>query len=56
MEKCLISIIVPVFNVNEIYLEECINSIQKQSYANIEILLIDDGSTNQCGRICDLYA
>ncbi len=54
MEK-LISIIVPVYNV-EPYLERCINSILGQTYANLEILLINDGSTDNSGVICDEYA
>ena len=48
----LISIIVPVYNV-ENFLNECIESIIKQSYKNIEIILVDDGSTDTSGAICD---
>lgn len=51
----LISIVVPVYNV-EPYLERCLESLINQTYRNIEILLIDDGSTDQSGRICDKYA
>ena len=51
----IISIIVPVFNVEE-YLEDCINSILTQSYKNIELILVDDGSTDASGEICDKYA
>ncbi len=50
-----LSIIVPVYKV-EVYLENCINSILNQSYADFELILIDDGSPDQCGAICDLYA
>ena len=50
----LISIIVPVYNV-ENYLKECIESLINQSYSNTEILLIDDGSTDNSGIICDEY-
>lgn len=51
----LISVIVPVYNVAE-YLTECINSIISQTYTNLEIILVDDGSTDDCPRICDEYA
>lgn len=54
MERDLISIIVPVYNVQE-YLKNCINSILNQSYKNIEIILVDDGSTDESSSICDLY-
>ena len=53
--KSLISIIIPVYNV-ETYLVECIESVLKQTYQNIEILLIDDGSPDNSGKICDEYA
>ena len=48
----LISVIVPVYNVEQ-YLERCINSIVNQTYKNLEIILIDDGSTDSSGSICD---
>ena len=50
-----ISVIVPVFN-NERYLKRCLDSIIGQSLSNIEIILIDDGSTDKSGKICDMYA
>jgi glycosyltransferase involved in cell wall biosynthesis len=50
-----ISIIVPVYNVED-YLRECIDSIRNQTYHNLEIILIDDESPDQCGIICDKYA
>lgn len=51
MEK-LISIIVPVYNVEK-YLEKCVNSIINQTYNNIEIILVDDGSKDNSGQICE---
>ena len=48
----LISIIVPVYNVEE-YLEKCVNSIINQTYKKIEIILVDDGSKDNSGKICD---
>ena len=51
----LISIIVPVYNV-EPYLSRCIDSLLAQSYPHTEILLVDDGSTDRSGAICDAYA
>lgn len=50
----LLSVVVPVYN-KEKYLEECINSILNQTYSNLEIILVDDGSTDQSGKICDRY-
>ena len=52
--KKLVTIIVPVYNV-ERYLRKCVNSIIAQTYENIEIILIDDGSTDESGTICDEY-
>jgi glycosyltransferase involved in cell wall biosynthesis len=51
----LISVIVPVYNV-EPFLRRCINSIISQTYRNLEIILVNDGSTDNCGKICDEYA
>lgn len=53
--KPLISVIVPVYNVEK-YLRKCVDSIINQTYKNIEILLIDDGSTDGSGAICDEYS
>lgn len=53
--KELISIIVPVYNVEQ-YLDDCLISIINQTYKNLEIILIDDGSTDKSGKICDEYA
>ena len=49
-----VSIIVPVYNVEE-FLNQCIKSVLGQSYKKLEIILVDDGSTDQSGKICDRY-
>lgn len=51
----LITVVVPVYNVEK-YLKKCIDSIINQTYKNIEIILVDDGSPDNCGKICDEYA
>lgn len=53
--KSLVSIIVPVYNVQQ-WLNKCIDSLISQSYKNIEVLLINDGSTDRSGEICDEYS
>ena len=51
----LVSIVVPVYNIEK-YIENCVESLQKQTYENIEILLVDDGATDESGSICDRFA
>ena len=51
----LISVIVPVFNIDK-YISKCIESIMEQTYKNLQIILVDDGSTDTSGEICDRYA
>ena len=51
----LISVIIPVYNVEQ-YLNRCVDSVINQTYKNLEIILIDDGSTDNSGKICDEYA
>ena len=55
MKQSLISVIVPVYNVKE-YLNTCVESILNQTHENLEVILVDDGSTDGSGEICDSYA
>ena len=51
----LVSVIVPIYKVEDDLLD-CVTSIQNQTHTNLEIILVDDGSPDNCGEICDLYA
>lgn len=55
MIKGLVTVVLPIYNVKK-YLDRCINSVVNQTYSNLEILLIDDGSTDGCSVICDEWA
>jgi len=55
MNEPKISVIVPVYKAED-YLPTCVQSIQQQTYKNLEIILIDDGSPDRCGQMCDAYA
>ena len=55
MTKALVTVVIPVYNVEK-YLEYCIKSVVEQTCSEIEILLIDDGSTDGCPEICDEWA
>lgn len=55
MEEELISVVVPIYRVEK-YLRTCVESILCQTYKNIEVILVDDGSTDNCPRICDSFA
>ena len=53
--KDLISVIIPIYNVEE-FLPDCLDSVLAQTYWNLEIILVNDGSPDNCGAICDQYA
>ena len=55
MDEALISVIVPVYNVEE-YVKRCVDSILAQTYTSLEVILVDDGATDDSGKICDEYA
>ena len=51
----LVSVVVPIYKVEK-YINKCIDSIINQTYKNLEIILVDDGSPDRCPQICDEYA
>ena len=55
LKSMLISVVVPVYKVEE-YLNRCVDSILKQTFTDFELILVDDGSPDSCGKICDEYA
>lgn len=55
MKSPIVSIIVPIYDVEQ-YLRQCVDSICDQTYSQLEIILVDDGSPDDCGAICDKYA
>lgn len=55
MKKTFVSVVVPVYNV-EPFLPECVESILAQTWQNYEVILVDDGSTDSSGKMCDDYA
>ena len=52
----LVSVVVPVYKIKEEYLRACVGSLLEQSLKEIEIILVDDGSPDRCGKICDKLA
>ena len=55
MKQKLVSIVISIYNVEK-YLDRCIRSVVNQSYRELEIILVDDGSTDRCPQICDEWA
>ena len=55
MNRKQLSVIIPVYNVEQ-YLRQCLDSVEKQTYNNLDIILVDDGSTDSSGKICEEYA
>lgn len=53
--QCCLSVIVPCYNIED-YLEECLDSLRKQTYEHFQVILVDDGSTDSTGKICDKIA
>ena len=53
--SALVSIVIPIYNVEK-YIHKCIESVLGQTYKNLEIILVEDGSPDRCPSICDKYA
>lgn len=53
--KPLVTVVIPVYNISE-YVAKCLESVVKQDYENLEIIVVDDGSTDESGKICDKFA
>ena len=54
-EEALVSVIIPVYKIED-YLDACVQSVLRQTYRNLEIILVDDGSPDRCAQMCDSYA
>lgn len=54
-ENLLVSVIIPIYKV-DVFLKKCVDSVLNQTYNNIEVILVDDGSPDTCPEICDEYA
>ena len=55
MNRPLISVVLPIYNI-EAYLDRCMKAVLNQTYDNLEILMVDDGSPDGCPAMCDRYA
>lgn len=55
MDNACVSVVIPIYNVEK-YLDRCVDSVVNQSYPNLEILLVDDGSPDRCPEMCDAWA
>ena len=55
MAEALVSVVIPIYNIKS-YLDRCIKSIVHQTYTNLEIILVDDGSTDGCAECCDEWS
>ena len=51
-----LSIIIPVYNIDEVLLRQCLDSVVKQTISDYEVIIVDDGSEMSCAKVCDEYA